>query len=402
MTQARSLRPRVERSVALLREPVLSLGRALHRRPELSLEEFRSSGLLVKFLESEGFRVKRGVAGLPTAFVARKAGRRGGPRIAFLAEYDALPGIGHACGHNLIGAAAVGAGATLGRVITDLRGEVLVIGTPAEETIGGKALMAAHGTFRGLDAALMFHPSTENRVYTTSLACHSLEVTFLGRSAHAVAAPHRGINALDALIRLFVDLGRLRSRLPREVRMPGVIIEGGRRANIVPDRAVGRFTLRARDLPTLRRVERAFRGAVRRAAGATGARAAIRSLDHPYAEMVTNRPLADAFKRELARLGRRTVDTPRTRMGSLDMGNVSHRVPAIHPYVAISPHTVPLHSAGFARAAGGARGRAGLLVATRALALTGLEALCGDRVLDRARREFRAFRRRRYGQRRSR
>ena len=373
---------------------IVSLSRALHAHPELSLEEVHAARRLARFLRAEGFSVRPGVAGLPTSFVARK-GRRRGPRVALLAEYDALPGIGHACGHNLIGAAAAGAGAALGRVLSDLGGEVVVIGTPAEETIGGKAVMVDGGVFRGVDAALMFHPSTEDRVYTTSLACHSLEVTFHGRAAHAVAAPEEGINALDALIRLFLDLQRLKHRLPREVRMPGVIVEGGRRANIVPERAVGRFTLRARDLATLRRVESAFRRAARAAGRATGARASIRSLDHPYAEMVTNRAMAEVFKTELRRLGRRTIDTPRDRMGSLDMGNVSHRVPSIHPYVAIAPRSAPLHSAAFARRAGGPAGRAGLMVATRALALTGLELLRDDGLLTRARRELGAFRRRR-------
>ena len=337
------------------------------------------------------------MAGLPTAFVARKRGRRGGPRVAFLAEYDALPGIGHACGHNLIAAAAAGAGAALGRVIAGLKGEILVIGTPAEETIGGKAFMVDRGVFRSVDAALMFHPSWEDRVYTTSLACHSLQVTFIGRAAHAVSSPEKGINALDSLIRLFLALERTRRRLPPEVRMPGVIVEGGRRANIVPEKAVGRFTLRARDLKTLARVERAFRSAVREAARATGARSAVRSLDHPYAEMLTNRVLADVFKAELRRMGRRTVDTPRKTMGSLDMGNVSQRVPSIHPYVAVAPRRVPLHSAAFARFAGGSRGRAGLRVATRALALTALHLLSENGVLAHARAEFRAGRGRRRG-----
>jgi amidohydrolase len=383
--------------VASLAKATASLGRALHAHPELSLQEVRSADRLVRFLRGEGFRVRRGAGGLPTAFVARRRGRPGGPRIALLAEYDALPGLGHACGHNLIAAAAAGAGAALGRVIEALRGEILVIGTPAEETIGGKAYMVDRGVFRSVDAALMFHPSTEDRVYTTSLACHSLEVTFLGRAAHAVSAPEKGINALDALIRLFLALKDLKRRLPPEVRMPGVIVEGGRRANIVPDRAVGRFTLRGRDRATLRRVERAFRRSVGRAARATGARAAVRSLDHPYDEMATNRALADVFKRELRRLGRRTVDTPRRRMGSLDMGNVSQRVPSIHPYVAIAPRHVPLHSAAFARLAGSARGLRGLRVATRALALTALHVLAADGVLRRARAEHRALRGRRDG-----
>lgn len=394
MPVAPALRSRLEREVARLRPAVERLSRALHRKAELSLEEAGSVRLLTGFLEKEGFRVRRGAAGLPTAFVARKRLGRGGARIALLAEYDALPGIGHACGHNLIGAASAGAGAALVRVLDGTAGEILVVGTPAEETIGGKVLMTERGVFKGVDCALMFHPSTENRVYTTSLACHSLEVTFHGRSAHAVASPEKGINALEALIRLFIGVHRLRHRLPREVRMPGVIVDGGRRANMVPDRAVGRFTLRARDLSTLARVESLFRSAALDAGRTVGARLSIRALDHPYAEMITNRVLADRFKKELRRMGRRTVDTPRKKMGSLDMGNVSQVVPSIHPYVAIAPASVPLHSRGFARLAGGPRGMAGLRVATRGLSMVGLLALCDGDTLAGAKQEFLAFRRR--------
>lgn len=319
--------------------------------------------------------------------------------MALLAEYDALPGIGHACGHHLIGAAACGAAAAVGGVLDDLAGEIVVVGTPAEETIGGKVVMADRGVFRKFDAALMFHPSTENRVYTTSLACHSLEVIYKGRAAHAAASPDKGINALQALLHLFSAVDRLKRRLSPKVRMPGVILEGGRRANIIPDRAVGRFSLRAPDLPGLRRVERAFRLAVRQAARATGARAIIRAVDYPYAEMVTNRTLAGLFKKELALMGRRTVDTPRKRMGSLDMGNVSYRVPSIHPYIAVAPHSVPLHSVHFARYAGGPSGWKGLRVATRALACVAHTLLVEESALRRARSEFRAFRRRAGGSR---
>ncbi len=390
-----SLRSRVEQAVRRLWPKIRRLSRDMHERPELSGSEIRASRGIARFLEREGFRVRMGVAGLPTAFVARRSGGRSGPRIAFLAEYDALPGIGHGCGHNLIGAAAAGAGAALARISADAGGEILVLGTPAEETIGGKVPMVERGLFRGIDAALMFHPSTENRVYTTSLACHSIEVLFRGRAAHAVSAPEKGINALDALIRLFNGVERLRRDLGPRVRMPGIVVEGGRRANIVPDRAVGRFSLRAPDLAALARVETRFLGLVRSISRRTRARATVRWLDHRYADMSTNRVLAELFRRELGRLGRRTEDGPRRRSGSLDMGNVSQRVPSMHAYVAVAPKRVPLHSAEFARHAGGPGGRAGLLVATRALALTGLEVLRGDGTLARVKSEFRRARGRR-------
>jgi amidohydrolase len=352
----------------------------------------------VRFLRSEGFRVRCGVPGLPTAFVARRG--VSGPRVALLAEYDALPGIGHACGHNLIGAAACGAAAIAGRLREGRPGTLLVYGTPAEESIGGKVAMARRGLFRGLDAALMFHPSTEDRVETTSLACHSLEVVYLGRAAHAIAAPETGINALEAVLGLFAAVRRVRARSPRGTRIAGIILEGGTRPNIVPERAVARFTLRARDRRRLDVVESSFRAAALEAARVAGARVRIRPVDLPYDEMRTNQVLARAFGEELLALGRRPVGTPRRSMGSLDMGNVSHIVPAIHPYVAIAPPSAPLHSRQFARRAGGRAGREGLEIATRALAAMALRVLDDPSLRQAARREFLAGRGHRPGSRR--
>jgi metal-dependent amidase/aminoacylase/carboxypeptidase family protein len=205
-----------------------------------------------------------------------------------------------------------------------------------------------------------------------------------------VAAPEKGINALTALLRLFAEVEALLRRASPEVRIPGIVVEGGHRANVVPGRAVGRFSLRARDLKTLGRIERAFRDATRRAALAVGARWRIRFIDLPYAHMRTNRLMADLCREELRDLGRVTVDTPRKGMGSLDMGNVSQVVPSIHPYVAVAPAGTPLHSRPFARCAGGARGRAGLDVAAQALARTALRLFDEPQLLARARREFRA------------
>jgi amidohydrolase len=298
----------------------------------------------------------------------------------------------HACGHNLIGSAACGAAAIAGRLMGARDGTILVFGTPAEETIGGKVALLRRGVFRGIDAALMFHPSTEDRVQTTSLACHSLEVVFSGREAHAVASPEKGVNALAALLRLFSLIEGLAPALPREVRMPGIVVEGGRRANIVPGRAVGRFTLRAGSLATLREVERAFREAAGIAAASVGARVIVRPIDLPYAEMRTNQVLAAVFKEELVAQGRTTVDAPRKGMGSLDMGNLSQVVPAIHPYVAAAPPTAPLHSSAFARCAGGRQGRAALDTATRALAATALRLLEEPALLAGARHEHRSAR----------
>lgn len=373
-----------------LRPRLVGLSRDLYDHPELSLEETRSSGLLQSDLRTAGFEVTPGVADLPTAFVARRSGAGAGPCIAYLAEYDALPGIGHACGHNIIAASALGAGLALSRVASRIHGEILVIGTPAEETLGGKCLMVRRGVFDGIDAALMVHPGSEWRVEVDSLACITLEVTFEGREAHAVAWPEKGINALDALIQLFVSIDMLRKRLGRDVKIPGVILEGGVRPNIIPARSVGHFSLRAPDSASRDRVRAEFENAVAGIAGSTGCGYSLRATDEPYDDMVTNRAMADQFRARLADLGIPTVDGPRPNKGSLDMGNVSRAVPSVHPFIAICDPDIASHSAAFARATVSPRGEDALMVAARALALTGLDLLTRPELLARARAEFEA------------
>ena len=373
-----------------LRGILVALSRELYDHPELSLQETRSTTVLQEMLKKEGFGVTAGVAGLPTSFVATRRGARQGPRIAFLAEYDALPEIGHACGHNLIAAAGVGAGIALGRLAERLSGEILVIGTPAEETVGGKCVMVREGVFQGVDAAMMVHPGSEWRVEADSLACITLEVTFTGLEAHAVAWPERGINALDALIQLFIAKDMLLKRLGRDVRIPGVILEGGIRPNIVPARAVGHFSLRALDSPSRDRVRTEFERAVEGIATASGCGWSIRATDEPYDDLVTNKAMARAFRRHLNAQGIQTVEGPRHNKGSLDMGNVSRAVPSVHPFVAICDSDVGSHSRAFANASVSPRGEEALMIAVRAMALTGLELLTAPALLGEARAEFAA------------
>lgn len=370
---------------------IRGISRTLHADPELSLEERRAADGLCARLEKAGFLVERGQAGLPTAFVAALGEEGRGPTIAFLAEYDALPGIGHGCGHNLIAAAGVGAGLVLARAAgqgEQLSGRVLVIGTPAEETIGGKAVMVREGVFRSVDAALMIHPSWEWRVYSDSLACASIEVTYLGREAHAVAWPEKGINALDALVQLYIAVDMLRKRMGREVRAPGVILEGGVRPNMIPARAVGAFSLRAPTTERLTEVRAHVERAARSIAEATGCQVAIRQTDNTYDDMLTNRVLAERVKEHLARMGIATIDDPRANKGSLDMGNVSRAVPSVHAFIRVAEPETPLHSEGFARATLSPEAEKALMTAVKALALTGYDALTDAGLLDRARSEF--------------
>jgi amidohydrolase len=386
------LKQAIQGAADALRDEIVGLSRALHADPELSLDEVRASALLARTLASAGFEVVPGVAGLPTAFVASLDGSAPRPRVAILAEYDALPVIGHGCGHNLIAAAGVGAGLVLARAAREkkaaLPGTVLVIGTPAEETIGGKVKMVAEGVFDGVDAAMMIHGHSEWRAYTDSLACVSLEVTYLGRESHAVAWPEKGINALDALIQLFVAIDMMKKKLGAEVKIPGVILEGGTRANIVPARAVGSFSLRA---PTAARRDE-VRGDVERTARAigeaTGCSVHIRQADLGYDEMLTNAALAGRFKAHLASMNLQTVDTPRSNKGSLDMGNVSRAVPSIHPFMNVAGPEAPLHSAAFAAATVLPRAEEALMVAVRALALTAFDVMGDAELLREARAEF--------------
>ncbi len=382
------LKQEAVRLTASLSDDLFEFSRALYDDPELSLEEVRASRRLTEILLREHFQVTRGVSSLPTSFVAVARGVRPGPAVAILAEYDALPDVGHGCGHNLIAGSALGAGMVLGRLRHRLPGEIRIIGTPAEETVGGKVLMVKGGVFDNLDAVMMIHPGTEFRVFTTSLACQSIEVIFEGKTSHAVAAPDRGVNALDPLVQLYVGVDALRKSLTSEVRIPGVIVEGGKRANLVPELAVGRFSIRARNRTAvealLDRIVRLAHGL----ASASGARVSIRRLDETYDEMLTNSVLAGLFKENLKALGEETNDAPRDRMGSLDMGNVSHAVPALHAYVAIAPSTGALHTREFAQATISEPGRKGLLLAVQALSMTAIDLLAQPETVAAARQEL--------------
>ena len=381
-------RETVSAAIDALTPELTALSRHLYLHPELSLQEHASTALLQERLAKAGFAVEPGAAGLATSFVATLRSALPGPRIAFLAEYDALPGIGHACGHNLIAAAGLGAGLSLSRCLDRVGGEVLVIGTPAEETIGGKCVMVREGVFDGIDAALMVHPGSEWRAESDSLACISLEVLFTGKEAHAVAWPERGINALDALIQLFIAIDMMKKRLGRDVRIPGVIIEGGVRANIIPARAVGHFSLRAPDSARRDEIRREFELAVKGIAQVTGCGYSIRAVDEPYDDLLTNRTMAALFAGHLREAGVTVATGPRPNKGSLDMGNVSRVVPSVHPFMAICDSSIASHTRGFAEASVSEQGERALMIAVRALALTGLDLLTRPELLDEAKAEF--------------
>lgn len=363
------------RCVDAERAALIDLSRRIHAHPELKFEERRASAWLCDYLAEKGFAVEREAYGLTTAFAARIG--KGRPTVAVLCEYDALPGIGHGCGHNIIAAAGAGAAAGLAEAVRHTGGTVVVLGTPAEEGGGGKILMARRGAFEGVDAAMMVHPAGADLLAMNVLAVCELEVEYRGRAAHAAAFPHKGINALDALVTAYSAIAQLRQHIRTSERVHGIITDGGQAPNIVPERAAGVFFVRAATERRLRRLRERVTDCLRAGALATGATVEVRAGAADYSEMLTNRPLADAYAQNLTRVGRSAASLDTSAIaGSTDMGNVSKVVPAIHPMIAAAPPGVPLHSADFARFAGSEDGDRAVVDGAKALAMTAIDVLC--------------------------
>lgn len=372
------------------RDALIELSLAIHSDPEIAYQEHRASKRLADFLSARGFSVERPFGGLDTAYRGVARAERAGPTVAILAEYDALPDIGHACGHNLIAmigtAAAIGAAAAL----PGAPGTIEAIGTPAEEGGGGKVALAGVGAFAKVDAALMVHPSSRTLAARSSLASNRVEVEFFGQASHAAAQPDRGINALDGLIQMFNAINAMRQQLRPDARVHGIITSGGSAANIIPEYAAGRFSVRARDRQYQQEVLRRFVACAEGAAAATGTRVTVKVDEHAgYENMVPSSPLSDRWAQHLADLGiqcARNVEDER--MGSTDMGNISQLVPSIHPYIAIAPEGTTSHSTVFRDAAATPQALANAIAAAKALALVAVDLLTDPALLAAAKGEF--------------
>jgi amidohydrolase len=366
------LHERADECVERLDERLWSVATALHENPELSYAEHVAAARLTHELATDGFAVETGTAGLPTAFVARAG--TGHPRVALLLEYDALPGLGHACGHNLIAAAGLGAALAAKEVLGGSAGSLLAVGTPAEERGGGKVALAGAGVFDDVDAALMVHPGVHSWSWAPLTAQVELKVTFHGRAAHPTGDPEQGIDALSALIQAFGAISALRQRLAPGSHVQGIITRGGEATNIVPDRAEGRFGLRALTTGALDRLVEEVATCAQGAALATGAKAEVERLGRGYAHFRDNPVLSERFTEHLAACGiHATPPEPGVYLGSSDIGDVSVRVPAIHPFVAIAAEAFSDHTPEFAEAAASPRGRAAMLASASALARTAID-----------------------------
>jgi len=360
----------------------------IHSNPELGFQENKAVAWLTQYLGENGLAVERGICELPTAF--RASYGQGKPAIAILAEYDALPKLGHACGHNLIAASAVGAGIASKLAIDQFGGSILVIGTPAEELSGGKAIMAQRGGFNNLDVAMMVHPGEHDTATTRALACQALEVEFFGKAAHSASRPEAGINALEAMIQSFVAINSLRQHIKDKARIHGIITDGGEAANIVPAHSAGVFLVRAEDNAYLDELRQKVINCFVGAATASGARLEYRWGDTSYAPMHNNLTLARLFKQNMESLGRKVrLTDPSSAFGSTDMGNVSQLVPSIHPMVAIAPEEVSAHSPQFASAAASEAGTRGLLDGAKALAMTVVDLVASPEIVTKIKEEFR-------------
>lgn len=368
---------------------MVALSRDIHAHPEIMFEERYAARLLSAELDAAGFETQRGAGGLETAFFAR-SGAQDGPLIAFVAEYDALPGLGHACGHNLIATSALAAGLAMQKVIDRLPGQIAVIGTPAEEGGGGKVKMRDAGVFRDVDAVMMTHMAMETVSRPIFLAVAPIDIAFHGRASHAAAAPEAGINALDAVIQTFNGINALRQHVRSDARIHGIVVNGGQAANIVPEFASARFACRARDIAYTRELVEKVRACAEAAALATGARLEFKAQP-PLEHVASNSIMADAYAERLKQLGAASTLTQRDGPASTDMGALSHAVPAIHPLVQIADFPVAWHTPEFREAAWSDRGQDGMRLAAKAMALTALDLLTRPGMLAAVKAEFAAL-----------
>lgn len=358
-----------------------NMSKQMYNHPELGDQEYKSSKLLSDYLANHDFQIETGIVGRPTAFKAMYDSGKPGPRIAYLAEYDALPGVGHGCGHNLIGTMSTGAGAMLSKVIEQTGGSVTVLGTPAEETNGAKVLMSEQGVFSDTDVAMILHPGGESHESGKSLAMDAIQFTYTGKSSHAAAAPEQGINALDSVIHLFNGVNVLREHLRQDVRIHGIISEGGQAANVVPDKAVAQFYIRAKDRSYLDEVAAKVKNISEGAALMTGTKLAVENYELSYDNMITNVPLSKTFSSNLSQVSDQPVHPQKQSYGSIDMGNVSQVVPAIHPYIGLNAPGLVAHTSEFAEKTITEDGLKTLTEGALALAQTGYDVLTDEQLL---------------------
>jgi len=378
----------VGRRIDEFRDEIVLISEQIHCEPELGHQEYKSSKLLADSLRKHGYDVKLGVSGMDTAFIASRKKRRG-PTIGILAEYDALPGIGHACGHNLIATSALGAAIGLAAVADRLPGNVVIYGTPAEEGVvqnaGGKVVMLEE--IRKADAVIMIHPNNMWGSYGTSNARESFLVEFYGKSSHAGGAPEKGVNALEGVLLTFQGINALRQHINRDVRIHGIIKHGGDSPNTVPDYASAHLYVRAPTMPMLEENYAKVLNIVKGAELATGARSKVTKVANTYANTIPSKTLSDLFRVNMAAVGVEYPEEKEVRQGaaSTDFGNVSQVMPALSAYINIGD--VVLHSPEGAAMTATPEAHEAMIKGAKGLAFTAVDLIMKPGLLDKARQE---------------
>lgn len=381
------------RAIDDLGPELLEISHSIHAHPEENFAEHHAHDLLVDSLTRGGLRVEPHAFGIDTAF--RATAGTSGPTIAIFCEYDALPGIGHACGHNIIAAAGLGAALAVSAIADRLGGRVEVLGSPAEEGGGGKVFMIEQGALDGVDAAMMIHPADIDLRWMTTIAIQQLEVRYFGEAAHAAAHPWDGRNALDAAVLGYMNVAALRQHIRPDERIHGVFTDGGDKPNIVPATSAMHWFVRAADMERLAELKPRVLAALEAGATATGCSIESRWIDPAYADLVRNAPFEELFSRNARLLGRDLAEPTKDRavVGSTDMGNVSHVVPSIHPMIAVSPQGVGIHTEGFTGHAASESGDRGVLDGAKAMAMTVADLWSTPDALENCRSAFVANRR---------
>ncbi|MDF2557954.1 MAG: amidohydrolase [Bacillales bacterium] len=371
------MKQQLQKIAETLKEQLIEISDFIGKNPELGNQEFKAVNVLTTFLKEHNFEVKSLVAGIETAFSAVYESGIPGPKVAFLCEYDALPEIGHGCGHNMIGAMSAGAGVLLSKIITETGGSVHVFGTPAEETNGAKVIMTEQGLFDEIDCAMMVHPGGFTTESGTSLAMEAVQFDYKGKTAHAASAPWYGVNALNSVIQLFNGIDALRQHVTPDVRMHGIISKGGVAANIVPDEAQAKFYLRAATKENLAVVKEKVLKIAEGAALMTGATLTVCNYELSYDDLKTNPILSAAFNENMKELGIDEIKPAPISFGSVDIGNISNVCPTIHPYIGITDAVLNGHSVEMREATFTELAHERLLIGSLALAYTGLDVLAG-------------------------
>ncbi|MBM3706486.1 MAG: M20 family metallopeptidase, partial [Actinobacteria bacterium] len=359
----------------------------LYHNPEIAGEEFKAARLITDELEKNGFKVKKGISGLTTSFIAVYNCSGKGPSLSFLSEYEALPNLGHGSGHNITSIISAGAAIALSRIADCLSGRIICIGTPGESKFNSKLLMVNDGIFNNIDVVMISQAGDRHCINPIFLANDGIQFTFIGKASHAAAAPQEGINALDAVIMLFNSVHALRQQLNEDARIHGIVSKGGEAVNIIPDLAIAQFSIRAKTRKYLNEIVEKVKNCARGAAIQTGAKLKISFFEKSVDDYAGNELLIREYSRNLTELGE-AIDPEPKLSGSSDIGNLSYLMPSICPVVKIAPEGVGLHTLEMAQSSFSKTGTHGLIAGTKALSMTGMRILADNDFYNAVRMSF--------------